>query len=61
MTFMLLLALGAPMVPELNTVHRITGASFVFIAEYSASVAVFTMVLRDVAVVHAWNPGVVRW
>ena len=61
MTFMLLLAFGAPMVPELYSVHRITGASFVFKAEKCASVAVFTMILRDVAVVHTWDPGVVRW
>ena len=61
MTFMLLLASGAPMLPELNSVHRITGASFMFKTEYGASLAVFTMFLGDVAVVHAWDPGVVRW
>ena len=61
MTFMLLLTSGAPMFPELNSVHRITGAAFMFKAEYSASVAVFTMFLGDVAVVHARDPGVVQW
>ena len=61
MTFMLQIASGAPMVPELNSVHRITSASFMFKAEYGASVAVFTMLLGYVAIVHAWDPGVGQW
>ena len=52
MTFMLQIASGAPMVPELNSVHRITSLSFMFKAEYGASVADFTMLLGYVAVVH---------
>ena len=61
MTFMLQIASGTPMFPELNSVHRITSASFMFKTENSASVAVFTMLLGYVAIVHAWDPGVGQW
>ena len=40
---------------------RITIASEVFNAELIASVAFFTVVFRNVAVVQAWYPEVGRW
>ena len=39
-------------------ISRITSASMVFNAEFVASMAIFTVVFKDVAVVHAWYPGI---
>ena len=39
-------------------VIRITGASVMFNAEVFTFVAILAVVIRDVAVVHAWDPGV---
>ena len=57
-----MLALCAIVVFELIVLKsRITIASVVFNAELIASVAFFTVVFRNVAVVQAWYPGVGRW
>ena len=74
LTFMLLLALCAPKVLGCNLVSGmvqrwadnpifsgwVTRASLVFRAEISAFEAMFTMSIRDVTVVHAWDPWVDR-
>ena len=57
-----MLALCAIVVFELIVlqISRITSASMVFNAEFVASMAIFTVVFKDVALVHAWYPGVGR-
>ena len=61
-TFTITLAFCAIVVFELIVLKgRITIASVVFNAEFVASVAFFTVVFRNIAVVQAWYPGVGRW
>ena len=55
----LLHALFAPYIAVLLVF--ITSASMVFYTKRDASVAIVTMVIWYVAIVHAWNPRVDRW
>ena len=57
--FILLHALFAPSVA--GHLVFITSASMVFYTKCDASVAIFTMVIWYVTIVHAWNPRVDRW
>ena len=57
--FILLHALFAPYIAVLLVF--ITSAPMVFYTKRDASVAIFTMVIWYVAIVHAWNPRVDRW
>ena len=57
--FILLQPLFAPSVA--GHLVFITSASMVFYTKCDASVAIFTMVIWYVTIVHAWNPRVDRW